>query len=805
MRRTHPRTVGAAIALALGGLAACQDELPVSPDVAAIRPSLDVEEAPPAQRSLPLDVAAGEELVPWRPPMNANSGVFLLPKACDVLIADAPEPEEPGEPLVVEGSLYRYQLLVDVPSSAPIKLVDPDSPEYRRWESTASGPLPDGVTLDPIEVDAEGHAQFVCNAEDPLAPGWRVVDPLTDHAVKGAGLLFLGQLNTVNLNGYGIRLAATGRVSGVPYADLRPKIGMVDEDRDGIADVDDNGVPLPGEPYDNMGIVLMGEGNRLTNSSDNVALINGGWGHAIELEGIAGTVSGKLPVGDVLKGTATFNIVVHGALGARLVEGEAVIKNVKAIENDLFEDDPVDGLVPVGVGFELRRCMPGSRVTISNSHFEGNGEAAIIRECGLGSPNEDWGGDVFFQKNYVSSSSGVGLNTRETTGGLGSSIIIQDNVFDMKGTGSHAIEWTRETTGLTIRRNIVQGLGASACPVFNEGRDTGGFPTPAWLIANNTFAPATAEQLVQLCGIPVNGGTPGTPPPPPPANVAPTATVSTVCTARECTLTMTARDPDGTIASHVIAFGDGTTQSGTGAPPATLTRSYASTVVGLVTPTLTVTDNGGNPSALSFQATSNPVMPTGNAADQITANVTATCLGTRCTADARGSHAELAGAGVRITGREWVYRVTGTTEQIAFGTGGQGANLPNLAVGQTYQVRVRLTDSRGVSRWSAWTTGANVLTPITLSVAKGPLPHNLAANRRSTLTWAGPRSQVAIFEGASPDALSPTPVATRPATGSYLAATAPVGVPRYYQVCLVNNPGMCSAVSSQVMYTLPTR
>ncbi len=307
------------------------------------------------------------------------------------------------------------------------------------------------------------------------------------------------------------------------------------------------------------------------------------------------------------------------------------------------------------------------------------------------------------------------------------------------------------------------------------------------------------------CGIPLNGGTPGTPPPPPPPpplNVAPTAAITTSCVARACTFNVTASDTDGTIQSILLSRGDGSAPVAIASAPATVTYTYPATATGLITPSVTVTDNGGNPGPITVTANSNAVMPTATAAEQITAAFTAACVGTRCTVDASGSHADLAGFGARITGYEWVYRVTGTTEQLPFGAGNRTAVLANLPVGSTYQVRVKLTDSRGATKWSTWATGANALTPIKLTVTKATGPTNVAANRRTTIAWEGPTTgQLAIFEGTDPNALNPTPLVTRAASlGSYLAVAIPVGTPRYYQVCLVSNPSMCSPVSAQVMY-----
>ena len=54
---------------------------------------------------------------------------------------------------------------------------------------------------------------------------------------------------------------------------------------------------------------------------------------------------------------------------------------------------------------------------------------------------------------------------------------------------------------------------------------------------------------------------------------------------------LSASDPDGSIASWVITYGDGVSESGTGNPPSTFTHTYTAT--GSRTITLTVTDNEG--------------------------------------------------------------------------------------------------------------------------------------------------------------------------------------------------------------------
>ena len=74
-------------------------------------------------------------------------------------------------------------------------------------------------------------------------------------------------------------------------------------------------------------------------------------------------------------------------------------------------------------------------------------------------------------------------------------------------------------------------------------------------------------------------------------------------------------DSDGTIASWSLAYGDGNSASGSGAPPATIgPHSYAA---GNRTAVLTVTDNNGATDTDSVAVTLECKRPTGRASERI--------------------------------------------------------------------------------------------------------------------------------------------------------------------------------------------
>lgn len=100
---------------------------------------------------------------------------------------------------------------------------------------------------------------------------------------------------------------------------------------------------------------------------------------------------------------------------------------------------------------------------------------------------------------------------------------------------------------------------------------------------------------------------------PPPANVAPTAAFTSSCTNLVCNFTDGSTDNDGSVASRLWDFGDGTSSTATN-------PSHTYSTAGTFSVTLSITDNGGLPANVSHDVvTSNPPPPS-----SITLNVTMT-------------------------------------------------------------------------------------------------------------------------------------------------------------------------------------
>ena len=143
------------------------------------------------------------------------------------------------------------------------------------------------------------------------------------------------------------------------------------------------------------------------------------------------------------------------------------------------------------------------------------------------------------------------------------------------------------------------------------------------------------------------GGEPPPPPPPPAENVAPTAAFSVNCQDLNCTFDASgSSDSDGTIASYVWNFDDGTTGSGE-----STTHSY--TQPGTYTVTLTVTDDDG-------------------ASDSASDSATATDPGT-------GGGPTLE-ATIINSGKNWTMRVVNSDGSLLSGTFSTGASCADASV-----------------------------------------------------------------------------------------------------------------------------
>jgi PKD repeat protein len=429
----------------------------------------------------------------------------------------------PGE----EPTKFDHQLLVNVAPGVRLRLGMP--PAGVTFTSEPQ-PFPAGILEDGV-----AGSKFTCDAMDP-GTTTVVMEPVTAHPAKGDGPKLFTKGVSLDLNGMSIQ------------AD--PRHG------------------------DNLGVVLAGVGNTLTNSHAGAVSTVTGFGHNIELEAESPKVIGKrVTVG----GVERENIETTGGLGVRLSSGDVEVAYVRSID---FSTEA--GVGPVGVGFEIRRC-DGGTANIHDNHFVGSGEGVLIRECGTaGRP-----GQVVLRNNFISSPGGVGVNTREAVGST-----IDDNVIDLAYAGQSlvgptGIAWALGSDALKITKNTIRNYykhavsaaePANVCGIeITSGRR---IPDADALIAANTIdVPPAASAARQVCGAP--------------ANAKPVAGFTSSCPNFECTFTSTSTDGDGSIASYRWDFGDGT-------PVVTATTSpiaHTFAASGTYTVTLWVTDDRGGVSA----------------------------------------------------------------------------------------------------------------------------------------------------------------------------------------------------------------
>jgi len=167
-----------------------------------------------------------------------------------------------------------------------------------------------------------------------------------------------------------------------------------------------------------------------------------------------------------------------------------------------------------------------------------------------------------------------------------------------------------------------------------------------------TFARATGGTLSDSFTIGPGGG---------PVNQPPTASFTASCVQLACSFDSSASsDPDGTIASRVYSYGDGT--SG-----ASATHSYASSGSYLVG--LTVTDNGGATSSTTRTVTASGPVSTDLARDDFNRTV------------ASGWGSAVTGGAWTIAGTASALQVTGTAGQITLPAG--STRTATLGVSQT--------------------------------------------------------------------------------------------------------------------------
>lgn len=126
--------------------------------------------------------------------------------------------------------------------------------------------------------------------------------------------------------------------------------------------------------------------------------------------------------------------------------------------------------------------------------------------------------------------------------------------------------------------------GPPAASYTRAGYAAAGTKTVTLTVRDNQGNPGVASIQVKVEASPIT----------PPAQQAPSATLTFVSgqfVGDPITLALAASDPDGTIASYSLAWGDGQTTSAATPPPGTLTHTYAA--ASNFTAVLTVTDNDG--------------------------------------------------------------------------------------------------------------------------------------------------------------------------------------------------------------------
>lgn len=642
-RITTPLALGVLAAL----LAACDSQ-----PTAVVVPERELAGLP-MQHATPIDYT---ELEKWTPPYETladGSRVYLLPKACDVLIG------QEILPLADMPRRFAHQLLVDVPVGATIKLVDAGAEPYRSMpgffppypNNSSDETKPTQITHDPVNTIDGGYRVFQCSAEDPENPGRPVVEPVTDHAGKGDGPQIHIDGVTLDLNGHGMFASPSA-------TDLDPA-------------------------YDNIGVVIGGSGVTLTNSAPigtaskaGVAFITG-FGHNIDIEADNAKVLGSRTGSDV---DATYGIETTGGLGARLSSGTLVIDKVKSVD-----------MGPIGQGFEIRRCVAGSTSTISDSHLVGFAEGAFIRECA----------GVTLQGNYISAPGGIGIATREAAGTTSFPNRLLGNTL-RNATNTNAengIVLESRSVNFVIRGNVVDGFHCGI-QLFQAGA--------AQLLASeqDSRKDLTEENTLntspRVCGADFIA----------PTNPPPVADFSFACAGLGCTLTdlstdLTADEQPGTIATWSWSFGSGATPSSAttkGPHPVTYPAG------GTYTVTLLVTDTQGGVGEVSKTITVTPptnVPPTSSfQASDCTADGTFTCTFGEASSDAS--------PGV-VTGWRWSHGDGTTTSWTIETRPSAGVRTHAYAGVGFYTVELLVTDDEGATGSS--TRQVVVVGPITITQA----------------------------------------------------------------------------------------
>jgi PKD repeat protein len=191
----------------------------------------------------------------------------------------------------------------------------------------------------------------------------------------------------------------------------------------------------------------------------------------------------------------------------------------------------------------------------------------------------------------------------------------------------------------------------------------------------------------------------------PPPNQAPVAAFTSACNGLTCTFDGTgASDPDGVVAAHAWAFGDGGTATG-----ATTTRTYAA--AGTYTVTLTVTDDDGAPATITHDVTVTAAALL--ASDAFTRTVASglgsadtggawSTTGSASVADGSGRYALAAGAQARarlagVSSRDTDMTHTIWTEALPTGGGLYLGTTVRGTAGGDYRGRVRIQSTGAVT------------------------------------------------------------------------------------------------------------
>ena len=656
-RKLTSTSAVAAGALAMAGVFACSDD--------PMRPVARAGLGGPR-----LEVAKVTTRTPWTPPLGSdgyyyivgtvpavdvagNATTKLAAKACDVWIGEDPGPFEGEAP-----HKFNHQLYVNID---PLKLAN-----GIRLGLPAAGvsfaptdqprPFPDGVLQDKVE-----GSTFVCDAMYPQAPGATtppvvVMDPITDHPAKGDG----------------------------------PKIFT-----NGVR-LDLNGMSIQADPRydDNLGIVIAGKDNELTNSLDVTSKLSG-FGHNVDVEAENAKVLGKRYA------TGGYSIETTGGLGVRLSSGQIEVTGVKSV--DLSTEVDGTGTIPVGVGFEIRRCQAGSNANIHHNYFVGSGEGVLIRECG----------GVTIADNIIYSPGGVGVNTRAAVGTTAAPVRIDRNTIDLEypgqaAIGSTGIAWALGSDNLKIVGNTITnfpkhvpdpGEPAAACGIsITSGRQV---PDTDALIADNTIEKSASAP--QVCGSAALL-----------ANVKPVAGFTSSCPDLTCKFTSTSTDADG-IASYEWDYGDGTpVDKTTNSAP---THPYLNP--GTYQVTLIAIDNRGGRSAPK----ANPVTTSVSVNNAPTARFDFSQTGFTVNFD--GSQSSDPDAGGAVVSYAWDFgdglKATTTTPKTSH----------LYAASGTYKLQLTVTDERGKASPAQSYDYKLVSPPITLTVRA------LSSNggRRAELQW----------------------------------------------------------------------